>query len=88
MSRVIDDLNRLQEFIHHGPEAIIGSAVLLSGTVAIIFTLNVKLKGKIEFDDVHLAYDNQQEILKGINFTADADQTAPWLDPVVPVKPV
>lgn len=43
MSRVIDDLNRLQEFIHHGPEAIIGSAVLLSGTVAIIFTLNVKL---------------------------------------------
>ena len=43
MSRVIDDLNRLQEFIHHGPEAIIGSAVLLSGTVVIIFTLNVKL---------------------------------------------
>jgi ATP-binding cassette subfamily B protein len=43
MSRVIDDLNRLQEFIHHGPEAIIGSAVLLSGTVIILFTLNVKL---------------------------------------------
>lgn len=43
MSRVIDDLNRLQEFIHHGPEAIIGSAVLLSGTVIIILTLNVKL---------------------------------------------
>ncbi|MFW6252252.1 MAG: ABC transporter ATP-binding protein [Halanaerobium sp.] len=43
MSRIIDDLNRLQEFIHHGPEAIIGSAVLLSGTVVIIFTLNIKL---------------------------------------------
>lgn len=43
MSRVIDDLNRLQEFIHHGPEAIIGSAVLLSGTIIIILTLNVKL---------------------------------------------
>lgn len=43
MSRVIDDLNRLQEFIHHGPEAIVGSAVLLSGTVVIILNLNVKL---------------------------------------------
>ena len=43
MSRVIDDLNRLQEFIHHGPEAIVGSAVLLVGTVVIIFSLNVKL---------------------------------------------
>lgn len=43
ISRVIDDLNRLQEFVHHGPEAIIGSAVLLSGTVVIIFSLSIEL---------------------------------------------
>ncbi|MFW5787631.1 MAG: ABC transporter ATP-binding protein [Halanaerobiales bacterium] len=43
MSRVIDDLNRLQEFVHHGPEAIIGSLVLLVGTIIILFSLTVKL---------------------------------------------
>ncbi|MGM0409414.1 MAG: ABC transporter ATP-binding protein [Bacillota bacterium] len=43
MSRVIDDLNRLQEFVHHGPEAIVGSAVLLIGTVIILFSLSLKL---------------------------------------------
>ena len=43
MSRIIDDLNRLQEFIHHGPEAIVGSLTLLVGTVGILFSLNVKL---------------------------------------------
>ncbi|MFW6381138.1 MAG: ABC transporter ATP-binding protein [Bacillota bacterium] len=43
MSRIIDDLNRLQEFVHHGPEAIVGSLVLLVGTTAILFSLSVKL---------------------------------------------
>lgn len=43
ISRVIDDLNRLQEFIHHGPEAIIGSLVILIGTIGILFSMNVKL---------------------------------------------
>ena len=43
MSRVIDDLNRLQEFVHHGPEAIVGSLTLLIGTIVILFSLNVKL---------------------------------------------
>src|SRR6056297_2886394 len=43
MSRIIDDLNRLQEFVHHGPEAIISSFVIIVGTVIILFTMSVKL---------------------------------------------
>jgi len=43
MSRIIDDLNRLQEFAHHGPEAVINSFVIIIGTVVILFTLSVKL---------------------------------------------
>ena len=43
MSRVIDDLNILQEFIHHGPEGVIGSLTLLVGTIGILFSLSVKL---------------------------------------------
>ncbi|MFW6238436.1 MAG: ABC transporter transmembrane domain-containing protein, partial [Halanaerobiales bacterium] len=43
MSRVIDDLNRLQEFVHHGPEAIISSVVLITGTAIILFTMSVRL---------------------------------------------
>jgi len=43
MSRIIDDLNRLQEFIHHGPEAIITSFVIITGTVIILFSMSVKL---------------------------------------------
>jgi len=43
MSRVIDDLNRLQEFVHHGPEAIIASGVMVLGTAVILFTMSVRL---------------------------------------------
>ncbi|MBS3811736.1 MAG: ABC transporter ATP-binding protein [Halanaerobiales bacterium] len=43
MSRIIDDLNRLQEFVHHGPEALITSFVLIVGTVIILFSMSVRL---------------------------------------------
>lgn len=43
MSRIIDDLNRLQEFVHHGPEAIITSFVLIVGTVIILLSMSIKL---------------------------------------------
>jgi ATP-binding cassette subfamily B protein len=43
ISRVIDDLNVLQEFIHHGPEGVIGSLTLMVGTVGILFSLNIQL---------------------------------------------
>jgi len=43
MSRIIDDLNRLQEFAHHGPEAVINSFVIIIGTVVILFSLSVRL---------------------------------------------
>ncbi|MFW6268942.1 MAG: ABC transporter ATP-binding protein [Bacillota bacterium] len=43
MSRIIDDLNQLQEFVHHGPEAIIASGVLVLGTAVILFTMSVRL---------------------------------------------
>ena len=43
MSRVIDDLNMLQEFVHHGPEGFIGSSVQLLGTIVILFSLSPRL---------------------------------------------
>jgi len=43
MSRVVDDLNRMQEFVHHGPEALIGSLALLLGTVGVMFYLSPRL---------------------------------------------
>ncbi len=43
MSRIIDDLNKNQEFVHHGPEALIGSASLLLGTIIVLLTLSVPL---------------------------------------------
>ncbi len=43
MSRVVDDLNRMQEFVHHGPEALVGSLALLVGTVGVMFFLSVRL---------------------------------------------
>src|SRR6056297_2439923 len=43
MSRVIDDLNRLQEFVHHGPEAIVTSVTLILGTVIILLTMSIRL---------------------------------------------
>ncbi len=43
MSRIIDDLNKLQEFVHHGPEAVINSLVLVGGTIAIMFYMSISL---------------------------------------------
>ncbi len=43
MTRVIDDLNILQEFVHHGPEGILNSLVLLLGTVGVMLTMSVRL---------------------------------------------
>jgi len=43
MSRVIDDLNVCQEFVHHGPEGIVGSVVLIFGTVGVLFYMSIPL---------------------------------------------
>ncbi len=43
MSRVMDDLNKNQEFVHHGPEALVGSMTLLLGTIIVLLTLSVPL---------------------------------------------
>ncbi len=43
MSRVLNDLDKNQEFIHHGPEALIGSFTLLIGTIAVLLSLSVPL---------------------------------------------
>ncbi len=43
ISRVIDDLNRLQEFVHHGPEGVLTALTSIGGTLFILFTMNVPL---------------------------------------------
>ncbi len=43
ISRVVDDLNVVQEFSHHGPEAVISSSALILGTGAILIRLNYRL---------------------------------------------
>jgi len=43
MSRIVDDLNRMQEFVHHGPEALINSMVLIGGTIIIMLSMSVSL---------------------------------------------
>ena len=43
MSRIIDDLNVLQEFIHHGPEGFLEATTTISGVLVILFLLNVPL---------------------------------------------
>ncbi|MFW6047841.1 MAG: ABC transporter ATP-binding protein [Candidatus Natronoplasma sp.] len=43
MSRLIDDLNSLQEFVHHGPEGLFTALTSIIGTLIILFTLNVPL---------------------------------------------
>ncbi len=43
MARVIDDLNILQEFVHHGPEGVLNSLVMLIGTIAVMLTMSVRL---------------------------------------------
>jgi len=43
IARLIDDLNRLQEFLHHGPEGFFTAVTRILGTLIILFTLNVPL---------------------------------------------
>ncbi len=43
ISRIIDDLNRLQEFVHHGPEGLLTASTSIIGTLIILFTLNIPL---------------------------------------------
>ncbi|MFP4000796.1 MAG: ABC transporter ATP-binding protein [Thermoplasmata archaeon] len=43
IARLIDDLNRLQEFVHHGPEGFLTATTRILGTLIILFTLNVPL---------------------------------------------
>lgn len=43
MSRIIDDLNVLQEFVHHGPEGVLQASTTIIGVLVILFLLNVPL---------------------------------------------
>ncbi len=43
ISRIIDDMNRLQEFVHHGPEGLLTATTRIVGTLIILFLLNVPL---------------------------------------------
>jgi len=43
IARIIDDLNQLQEFVHHGPEGLLTASTSVLGTLIILFTLNVPL---------------------------------------------
>ena len=43
MSRIIDDLNVLQEFVHHGPEGFLQATTTITGVLVILFTLDVPL---------------------------------------------
>lgn len=43
MSRIIDDLNVLQEFVHHGPEGFLEATTTISGVLVILFLMNVPL---------------------------------------------
>ncbi len=43
IARLIDDLNRLQEFVHHGPEGFFTATTRILGTLIILLLLNVPL---------------------------------------------
>jgi len=43
MSRIIDDLNVLQEFVHHGPEGVLQASTTIIGVLVILFLLDVPL---------------------------------------------
>ncbi|MEF8874931.1 MAG: ABC transporter ATP-binding protein [Candidatus Thermoplasmatota archaeon] len=43
IARLVDDLNRLQEFVHHGPEGFLTASTRILGTLIILFTLNIPL---------------------------------------------
>jgi ATP-binding cassette subfamily B protein len=40
LARIVDDINVIQEVVHHGPEAMIVSGVMVIGTAALLFYLN------------------------------------------------
>ncbi len=43
MARVVDDLNMLQEFVHHGPEGVLGSLITVVGTVGVMLSMSPRL---------------------------------------------
>ncbi len=43
LSRVVDDINVIQEVIHHGPEAIILATVMVTGSTGVLLYLNWRL---------------------------------------------
>jgi len=43
IARLIDDLNSLQEFVHHGPEGLFTSITRILGTLIILLILNIPL---------------------------------------------
>ncbi|MBS3735006.1 MAG: ABC transporter ATP-binding protein [Phycisphaerae bacterium] len=43
LSRLVDDINVVQEVTHHGPEAVLLAIVMVSGTTVLMFVLNWKL---------------------------------------------
>ncbi len=43
MSRIIDDLNVLQEFVHHGPEGFLQATTTITGVLVILFLMDVPL---------------------------------------------
>ena len=43
LARVVDDINIIQEVIHHGPEAIIMAVVMVTGSAGVLIYLNWRL---------------------------------------------
>jgi len=43
LSRVVDDINIIQEVIHHGPEAVILAVVMVTGSAGVLLYLNWRL---------------------------------------------
>jgi len=43
LSRIVDDINIVQEFVHHGPETLFGSSILLVGSAAVMFVMDWRL---------------------------------------------
>lgn len=43
ISRVIDDINRLQDFVHHGPEGFLTAGARVVGTLILLSFLNIPL---------------------------------------------
>ncbi len=43
LSRIVDDINVMQEIVHHGPEVFLLAVVMVSGTAALMFYLSWRL---------------------------------------------